>query len=49
MSVRAASTALGAAALLAILAIPPSRHAIASSHRADIAGALKPAMRPGWR
>jgi hypothetical protein len=49
MRVRAASTALGAAALLAILTIPPSAQAIANSHRADIAGALRPAMRRGWR
>ncbi|HEY7862182.1 MAG TPA: hypothetical protein VIE39_00890 [Thermoanaerobaculia bacterium] len=49
LSVRVGATALGAAALLAILAIPPSPHAIESSHREDLAGALAPAMRVGWR
>jgi hypothetical protein len=45
----AAAGALGLLAFAAVLAIPPSPSAIASSHRDGLAPALLPAMRPGWR
>jgi hypothetical protein len=45
----AAATLAGLLAAAAVLAIPPSPAAVANSQRDGLAGALLPAMRPGWR
>jgi len=44
-----AATFAGLLAAAAVVAIPPSPEAVANSHRDGLAGALLPAMRPGWR
>jgi hypothetical protein len=44
-----AATLAGLLAAAAVVAIPPSPAAVANSHRDGLAGALLPAMRPGWR